>query len=66
MPVSYSPLRHSGETIVTEKFRSPHEGESKIVLNSEFQGGFRIQKGTGFRIPVVDGIAVYGFAVCGC
>ena len=39
-----SPLRHSGETMVTERFRSPHERESKTVLSSEFQGGFRIQK----------------------
>ena len=30
--------------MVTEKFRSPHERESKIVLNSEFQGRFRIHK----------------------
>ena len=32
------------ERLVTEGFRSPHERESKIALNSEFQGGFRIQK----------------------
>ena len=32
------------ERLVTERFRSPHERESKIALNSEFQDGFRIQK----------------------